>query len=313
MFFIGGTGHLPPRVIAGKLRRMPAVNQVMSLRIPFGRVALHLARSLILLVSLAPAAIVYAQSTAIEVITLKYRTAEQVMPVLKPLLDKTGTMSGMQNQLVVRTTSANLADLKRVLATLDAEPRRLMISVRQDATLDRDRTRAEVSGQVVIGGSSSARTRIDSTRSLEADRNTQTLQVLEGASAFIRAGQSVAVPQRQVTRTVVNGQVVERLNGGVEYRDAMTGFYVLPRLAGDRVTLEIKPQRDTLASPEQNLPYGSVNVQQAATTVSGRLGEWIEVGGVAQGTSNQQSVIIGSTRELASDNRRILLRVDEIR
>ena len=162
-------------------------------------------------------------------------------------------------------------------------------------------------------GDNVLRGRIDNTRSLNADDNTQTLQVLEGSSGFIRAGQSVPVPQRQVVRTIVNGQVVERVGNAVEYRDVTSGFYVLPRLAGDRVTLEINPQRDTLARPEQNLPSGSVNVQQAATTVSGRLGEWMEIGGVAHSASNQQSTILGSTRETSSDNRRILLKVDEIR
>lgn len=280
------------------------------------------------------AAPAWGQNSALEVITLRFRTAEQVMPVLKPLLDKTGTMSGMQNQLIVRTTPANLADIKRVLETLDAVPRRLMITVRQDATIERDRTQADVTGRVTVGGAGVAvpdsgsarggvvevqrgadvlRGRIDNTRSLDADRNTQSLQVLEGSSAFIRAGQSVPVPQRQIVRTIVNGQIVERVSNAVEYRDVMTGFYVLPRLAGDRVTLEISPQRDTLASPEQNLPRGSINVQQAATTVSGRLGDWIEVGGVVQGVSNQQTMILGSTRETSSDNRRILLKVEEIR
>ncbi len=103
-----------------------------------------------------------------------------------------------------------------------------MISVRQDASVDRDRTRADISGRVSSGaatiavpGSRSARGgvvevqrgddvirgRIDNTRSLNADRDTQTLQVLEGNSAFIRIGQSVPVPvpQRQVVRTIVNG------------------------------------------------------------------------------------------------------------
>ena len=265
------------------------------------RAAAHL-RTLIVLCALAPL-IALAQNTTLEVITLKYRTAEQMMPVLKPLLDKSGTLSGMQNQLIVRTTPANLAELKLVLAKLDAVPRRLVITVRHDAMLDRDRDRAriEVSG------------RIDNTRSLDADRNTQSVQVLEGNSAFIRTGQSVPVPQRHAVRTIVNGQVVDRINTAIEYRDVLTGFHVLPRLAGDRVTLEINPQRDTFASPEQNLPRGSVNVQQAATTVSGRLGEWIELGGVVQGVSNQQSVILGSTRETSSDNRRILLKVEEIR
>ena len=79
------------------------------------------------------------------------------------------------------------------------------------------------------------------------------------------------------------------------------------------MTLEISPQRDTFAAPVQNLPAGSVNTQRAATTVSGRLGEWMEIGGVAQSGTNNQAVILGSTRETSSDNRRILVRVDEIR
>ena len=235
----------------------------------------------------------------------------------------------------MRTTPANLAEIRKVLATLDAAPRQLMITVRQDALIDRERTQAEVSGRVTSGGAEVAipasgnarggtvevqsgndvlRGRIDSsTRALDADRNTQSVRVLEGSSAFIRAGQSIPVPQRQVARTLVNGQVVERFGNGVEYRDVTTGFYVVPRLAGDRVTLEINPQRDTLANPEQNLPRGSVNIQQAATTVSGRLGEWIEVGGIVQGVTNQQTAVLGSTRELSRDNRQILLKVDEIR
>lgn len=269
---------------------------------------------------------VLAQSGTLEVITLKYRTAEQVMPLLRPMLDKTGTMTGMQNQLIVRTSPANLNDLKKILATIDAMPRRLLITVRQDAAIDRERNDAQVSGRistgggsVAIGGSGNAtgdsglRARIDNTRSLNDDRNTQTIQVLEGNSAFINFGQSVPVPQRQVTRTIVNGKNVDRVSSGTEYRDVQTGFQVLPRLNGDRVLLEISPQRDTFASPEQNLPAGSVNTQHAATTVSGRLGEWIELGGIAQGGVNQQTVILGSTRETSADNRRVLVKVDEIR
>ena len=283
--------------------------------------------ALVLVPALAPA---HARNSVLEVITLRYRTAEQVIPVLQPLLAKDGTISGLQNQLIIRTSPSNLADIKKVLTTIDAVPRRLMITVRQDAAVDRDRTAAEVAGRVSPGnatviasgsggtaetrrGDDVLRGRIDNTRSLQSDSNTQTLQVLEGTSAFIRIGQSVLVPQQQVTRTVVNGRIVEQVIGSSEYRDVMTGFHALPRLAGDRVTLEISPQRDTLANPEQNMPVGSVNVQRAATAVSGRLGEWIELGGVVQGVSNQQSVILGSTRENSANNRRILLRVDEIR
>jgi type II secretory pathway component GspD/PulD (secretin) len=293
---------------------------------------LRLLAVLILLSALAPVP-ARAQSSVLEVIPLKYRTVEQVIPVLKPLLDKGGTLSGMQSQLIIRTTPANLAEIKQVLATLDAMPRRLMITVRQDADINRDRTTAEVSGRVssgsasvIIPGSGTSggvvearrgddvvRGRIENTRAVDNDRNTQTLQVLEGNSAFIRIGLSVPLPQRQVIRTIVNGQVVERVISTAEYRDVTTGFYALPRLAGDRVMLEISPQRDTLPGPEQNLPRGSISVQSAATTVSGRLGEWMEIGGAVQSMATQQSVNLGNVTGSSGDNRRILLKVDEIR
>lgn len=302
-----------------------------SLAGEIARWALSGALCLLFLALNAPA---HAQHTVLEVITLKYRTAEQVIPALEPLIPKPGSISGLQHQLIVRTTPANLADIKQVLTTLDAVPRRLSITVRQDAALDRDRIRAEISGSASAGettveipdrrqqsgavvqagkGDDFVRGRIDSTRSLDSDRNTQTLQVLEGNSAFIRIGQSVPLPQRQVARTLVNGQRVERIVNSVEYRDVMTGFYALPRLSGDRVILEISPQRDTLPSSEQNLPRGSVNVQRVATTVSGRLGEWMEIGSLVQGVSNERSVILGSSRETSTDNRRIMIKVDLIR
>lgn len=241
---------------------------------------------------LSPNAPARAEKTVLEVITLKYRTAEQLVPVLEPLIPKPGTLSGLQHQLIIRTTPANLADIRQVLTTLDTAPRPLLITVRQDAALD--------------GG------RVDSTRSLDSDRNTQTLQVLEGSSAFIRTGQSVPLPRRQVLGSAFNGRIVGRIYDSVEYRDVMTGFYASPRLTGDRVTLEISPQRDTLPTPDQRLPHGSVNLQRVATTVSGRLGEWMEIGRQVQGVSNEQSVTLGSTRETSADNRRILIKVDAI-
>jgi type II secretory pathway component GspD/PulD (secretin) len=278
------------------------------------------------------AAPAFGQSGSVEIVPLRYRTAEQIIPVLKPLLDSTGTITGMQNQLIIRTSPANLAQLKQVLASLDTMPRRLMITVRQDADLERERAGAEISGRVSSGnttvvvpgsrggtnvevrrGDDVVRGRVESTRSAESDSNVQTLQVLEGNSAFIRIGQSVPVTQRQITRTVVNGRIVEQVGSSVDYRDVMTGFHALPRLSGDRVTVEISPQRDTLARPEQNLPRGSVNVQGASTVVSGRLGEWMEIGGIAQGGSDERSALLGTTRTQTADNRRILIKVEEMR
>jgi len=77
---------------------------------------------------------------------------------------------------------------------------------------------------------------------------------------------------------------------------------------GERVTLEISPQFD---SPGDQ-GYGSVNTQRLSTTVSGRLGEWIELGGSGQQASGSDSRNLGSGSSEMRDNRSVWLRVDEL-
>src|SRR5262249_58812951 len=67
----------------------------------------------------------WADPQVMEVITLGYRQAEEVIPLLRPLLAPGGALTGASNQLIVRTTPANLAELKKVLAVMDSEPRQL--------------------------------------------------------------------------------------------------------------------------------------------------------------------------------------------
>jgi hypothetical protein len=254
-----------------------------------------------------------------------------VLPVVQPLVPKPGTGSAMNNNLVVRTTRANLAEVRRVLDAIDRAPRRLMITVRQDADANRTTGGFEASGRisgdagriVVPGGRGEPAggeiqvgrgddrigARVYGTQALENDRTSQQVQVLEGSQAFISVGQSVPVPAYSVTHSGIRGRVVERRVDSVEYRDILTGFHVRPQLAGDVVTLEITPQRDTPG----NQGRGSIDVQRLGTTVSGRLGEWIEVGGIVSGRSFESSGTVYRTQSTESSDRRVLLRVEEIR
>ena len=270
------------------------------------------------------------QTTVLEVIPLRYRTAQEVIPVIQPMLSREGSVSGLQGQLIVRTTPANLEEVKRILATIDTAPRQLLITVRQDADTDRSRSAAEVSGSVggehgrvtVPGGrdprggnvvlregDDRLRVHVAEGRRVESDRNTQSVRVMEGREAFVGVGQSVPLRERQTRRVLVNGQWVEQVVDSTQYRDVTTGFYVLPRLAGDRVMLDVSPQRETLS---RRMP-GAVDVQSLVTTVSGRLGEWMEIGGVSQDASGQQAVLLGRSTTATSDNRRVLIKVEEVR
>jgi len=282
-----------------------------------------------MLVALASIA-AHAQSTVLEVIPLHYRMAEEVIPIIQPMLAREGSVSGFQGQLIVRTTPANLEEIKRILASLDTAPRQLVITVRQESDVERSRSSAEVSGsvggdhgRVTIPGSGDTRggnvvlrdgddrlrVNVLEGSGSERDRSEQTVRVMEGREAFVSVGRSVPVRERQVQRTVVGGRVVEQVVESAQYRDVASGFYVLPRVSGDRVTLDVSSQRESLSRRQA----GSVNVQSLVTTLSGRLGEWMEIGGVGRDASGQQAVLLGRSATSSRDSRRVLIKVDETR
>lgn len=269
-----------------------------------------------------------AEPTVLEVIPLKYRTTDEVIPAIRPFLDKQGALSGMQGQLIIRTTPGNLQEIKRLLDNIDTAPRRLKITVKQDVDSTTKQRLRELSGSVGAGdvrvtvpgsgsrdnsglviegvrGNDILKARVVESQSLENDKNTQHLQVLEGNRAFIRVGQSLPVPERSVFLTPQGVRVIE----STQFRDATTGFYVLPRINGDRVTLEVSPQRD---SPSTQSP-GSINIQHIVTSVSGRLGEWIDLGGVGQNKTDQTSAIGSRSTATTSEQRTVLIRVEEVR
>ena len=70
--------------------------------------------------------------------------AEELIPILQPLVEPGGVITGTGDTLFVRTSAANLGQLREALATLDRAPRQLFITVGQSsgAAPRRTRTRA---------------------------------------------------------------------------------------------------------------------------------------------------------------------------
>jgi len=252
----------------------------------------------------------------VEVIPLQHRTAEDVIPTLRPLVAPGGTVTGMRSTLIIRSTRANIEEIRRVLAALDRAPRRLLISVRQDASGSADRrsvaaggTVSGSQGSVSVGqgapaGSGVTARVLDSSRTSD-DRIVQQVQALEGSPAYISAGASRPVATRSTTYGP-GGVVVSQ---GVVTQNASTGFTVVPRLAGDRVTLDINPRRETL----EGRPPGSVSSSEIATTASGRLGEWIELGGGSRSVSREDRGILSRDSASRQSAGRVWVRVDEIK
>ena len=247
------------------------------------------------------AASAFAQGT-LEVISLRHRTADQVIPVLRPLLEPGGVLSGQFNSLIVRTSPENLAQIRAALDAIDRPLRRLVISVRFDSTLQSARSGIETDARISNRGSS-ANVRIEDSRSSRDEQVEQRIQVLEGARALIASGESRPLRQRQVIRTPGGSVVTE----STVIQDAATGFEVVPRLSGSNVFLEIAPQRESFAPGNS----GAIRSERVASTLSGRMGDWIELGGTGISSTRAQGGILSSGDGTVAGERRIWVKVEE--
>ena len=220
--------------------------------------------------ALACAAAALCAQQALEIIPLRHATVEQVLPVLQPLVEPGGTLSGSRGQLFLRASAGNVDEIKRALAVIDRPAKALLIAVRSEDASNAERRALGAAGSVG-GGARIVISGQDSRRALD-ERVDQQVRVLEGARAMISTGWSGA------------------------YRDFSTGFEVVPRLAGGGVTLDI---------------YQRSPVQAAATTVAGRLGEWIEIGGTGTAAAQADRGIASTASVRRAESQRVWVKVDE--
>ncbi len=269
----------------------------------------------------------FATAGELEIIKLRHRSAAEVLPIIRPLLEKDEVASGMDYQLILRTSPHNLEQIRKLLERIDVAPRRLKITVLQNADSETVARLTGISGNVGMGGGARVvvpdngegsglnvelgqgqdrvQARVLSTRTLEDERNTQQLQVLEGKRALVRSAQSVPVPQRQVIQSQWGTRVID----STQYQEAGRGFYVLPRVSGDRVTLEISAQHDAFVPGSGEQP--AIRAQQTVSTVSGRLGEWLEVSGSGQLRDSDDSTLSTRGMTRSREQHSVLIRVEE--
>ncbi len=291
------------------------------------RLDLNLKIILVLLFGLLTINPVRAEKMVTEVIPLGFHTLAEIIPVIRPLVPRPGSVTGMQNQLVIRTSPANLREVKEILAKLDYPPRRLMISVKRDRRENLRNYGTEVTGSVSSGdvtlstgkpsrnrrglnisgttdGNHRANMRVYSNRHRSDEVGVQRIQTLEGREAFISVGQAVPFAQRNL---IVSGAGAT-VHDTISYKDVTTGFYVIPRLNGDRVTLDIHPRSARLS----RRGGGVIDVEDARTVVSGYLGKWMTIGGATGSATGSGRGTVYSTHRSGDSDLVILLKVEEL-
>lgn len=234
----------------------------------------------------------------LSVIELRHRPAEELVPLIQPLLGPGDAIVPNRNQLILRADPVTVREIRALLEQIDRSPHRLLISVAQGSETSGESvgTGAEIRGRIapnqpnrsgvaIRGGAYQSQGR-------DGTHATQQVQTLDGQPAMIQMGSEMPVPYGY----------------GVQYQPVTTGFAVTPRLSGNRVIIAVEPWSDRPSHGRG----GVIETQSARTQVTAGLGEWVEIGGAVETSVREQSGLIGGSYASGRRDSRILLRVEDL-
>lgn len=256
----------------------------------------------------------YAQADyPLEIIELKGRPVDEVIPLVRPFVGPDGVVTGMNNQLIIRTSPERLEEIKTILDRFDRPPRRLMILVRHGNAMEHSRQR--ISGGINSDIGDNANVRIgdpvphnsigigaDTRITTSTNDVSHSVLATEGKPAFIASGKSIPITEQQtyISRNRIHQQTTTR------YRDATGGFYVVANLNGDQVTLRISTHMDKPAGTGD-----SIDIQRVVTSITGRLGEWLPIGGIDERSSHNTTGTLRRYSSTGKDDKQVYLLVKE--
>jgi hypothetical protein len=249
------------------------------------------------------------------IIDLRHRRAEDVIPVVQPLVEPGGVLSGVDAKLLVRTSPANLAQIRAAVEAVDRPQRQLLITVGQGTVTDTSTGRAR--GSATIGGDnvqvgvnrppssqSGVQASVRGGSQQASLSNLSSVRTLEGTETWIAVGQSVPF-----TTTTVTPGWSGNVQRSTSFRDVSSGFFATARLNGDLVTLEISPRQQQF---QPSRPGGTVQTRGANTVVNGRLGEWMQVGAVREASSGSETGLLVWGRQTGSAEYSAWVKVDAV-
>lgn len=250
-------------------------------------------------------------ATEFKIITLQHRLAEDILPAVIPLVGEDGTASAVQNNLIIRTSPSNMADIEQLISALDTARQNFKITVMRNKNSSITGSNAAVSGHTHAGNVSiTSGTRrvirngvavnIENQQHRSNSSSTQFIQVADGDRGFISVGQSVPYTQEWINLTQRYASV-QRIT---EFINIDTGFAVRPRVLGNKITLEITPRFSQLNQ------RGMIDFESLATTITTSRGEWIDIAGIMQQKDEVSSAILSWGTQNRSSNTQLLIKVE---
>jgi hypothetical protein len=240
----------------------------------------------------------------LQIFELKGATPQELIPLIKPFVGPDGTVTGMHNQLIVRTSAERMVEVRKILQQFDRAPRRLLLSVRDSAPSEEEMDRMELSvdsPHLRIGEDRENSLRLKRYTTDTQETNLRTLQTLEGQPTLIADG--ISRPLVTDRGYIVGPRAREWTS--YDYQTITSGFYATVRLQGDRVRIEIASQKQTPIDGS-----AAISHQQTDSVISGRLGEWLPLAGTASQSRLRSRAIGSNTSSQASRESELWVKVE---
>ena len=263
---------------------------------------------------------------ALSIIQLENRPAEEVIAVIEPMLGPDDSISGQGFKIFLQSSPETRARIESMIEVLDAPAKILRVSVFQGSEQDLRRIAASANVQIESGsatieigegretddsaggsitystsGGSASVDGISTQQSLRGNPIHQ-VRVTEGTEAYIETGERIPY----FSGAAWAGR--RGFAGSVEYKDATTGFYVLPRVRGENCVLEVSPFKSSYRDSGPD----NFDTQSASTTITGRIGQWLLIGGVVEQVGRTESSTGTTYATQGSGNTGIWIKADVV-
>jgi hypothetical protein len=228
---------------------------------------------------------VLAQPIVSKTIQLHYLQADQVIELIKPLMNDGERVSGSGQILVLKVTEQTLTDIRDVLHKIDVPPVTFGITVYQGDPKWLQSKKADV---------------VYNTRPQFQSPPSQSVTVMNGETALVSMDNQVPIVQA----------VGFGFYPGVAFQQhhVQTALLIRPVLQGSQVQLTIRRIRQ-----QQNVPGSQqFGEQQIDTTIMAPINKWVSLGttnGTAEVDPSNQSSTVYSTRGSFVKNSTVYIKV----
>ena len=248
--------------------------------------------------------------TEFKIIPLQHRFASDLLPIVTPMVGADGTVTGIDNQLILRASPEHMREIEETVSKLDAARVNRRITIQSNSNMQNQHEHIEATGAAKVGKvtvsndrhtiPNSGRIEIENGSRDTSLNSNQFINVLDGERAFIRVGQTIPYTEEWVTITRRYVQI-GRTTG---WHEISTGFAVRPHTIGNQVELEITPR---IARPNNQ---GFIDFEELTTVINTSLGSWVDIGGSMQNNDEVSRKILGIQRASNQQNSNLIVRVD---